>query len=206
MTSETGRSWNRRNLLKASLAAAVILAFPAASAIAAGTQETRGGTWILGDRLSLAALLYAQNRAQNLIDQTLGAAKSIASALGVEVPPFPAKSSTQPATDADVIHYLIKGDGAQIGVALANKYGPDHGVLYEVSVKSNLLIWLYAPGDSLGKGIGDVIKDRCESIHLPQQLWMPVVTLVNNQGSPDAIKDAVFKMHEDVANFYLGKS
>jgi hypothetical protein len=196
----------RRTVLRTLSAAGLFVPLLAAPAIAEGNKTTRGACWVLGDNLSLAALLYAQNASQDLIDQTLGKAKQIAQAIGLEIKPFPPRSDKRGSTSADIIHYLIKGDGAELGSALSRKFDDEHGTLYEVSVKSNLLIILYAPDDSLGKTIADVVKSRCESIHLPPRLWNELVTLVYNRRSQDEVKNAVFKMHKDVANFFLADS
>jgi hypothetical protein len=42
-----------------------------------------------------------------------------------------------------------------------------------------------------------------ESIRLPATPWTDVVTLVTNKRPQDEVKDAVFKMHKDVANFFI---
>ncbi len=196
----------RRTVLKmlaAAGAAAPFLPAGAAAEDSKAAKTTKGAAWVLGDNLSLAALLYAQDASDDLIDQTLGKAKKIAEAIGLEIKPFPKKSKERSGTDADVIHYLIKGDGAALGSALSRKFDDDHGTLFEVAVKSNLLIILYAPKDSLGKTIADVIKTRFEGMHIPPKLWKDLVTLVYNGKSADDVKKAVFKMHKDVADYYL---
>jgi hypothetical protein len=196
--------WPRRNLLQ--LFALAGIGLPLASVAARadqGNDTTKGGAWLLGDNLSIAALLYNQGAANDTVDRYLSKAKKIADIFGVTVKPFPTKASTSAESSADIIHYLIEGDGAQIGVALAQKYDQAHGVLFEVAVKSNLLILLYGPGDSLGKSIAEVIKTRLSSINLPDKLWGGVVTLVNNGATADQVKDAVFKMHKDIADFYI---
>jgi hypothetical protein len=175
-----------------------------ASAATDSSNTTKGGAWLLGDKLSLAALLYNQGAPAETVNRVLSGAKTIADIFGVEIKPFPAKSGTSSESTADVLHYLIKGDGALIGAALAKKYDEEHGTLFEVAVKSNLLILLYAPGDSLGQSIAGLIKFRLGPISsLPPALWTGVVTLVENKRSSDEVKDAVFKMHKDIANFYI---
>jgi hypothetical protein len=34
-------------------------------------------------------------------------------------------------------------------------------------------------------------------------LWSNLVTLVNNKAAVDAVKEAVFKMHKDVADYFI---
>jgi len=197
------RFWRRRRVLQAFGLAGMCLPFAGIARADAGNNTTRGGAWLLGDNLSLAALLYNQGAPGAMVDRFMSKAKKIADIFEVEVKPFPAKASTSAASSAGIIHYLIAGDGAQIGAALARKYDDAHGILFEVAVKSNLLILLYAPGDSLGQSIADVVKSRLQSISLPDKLWSPVVTLVYNKGSTDDVKQAVFKMHKDIADFYI---
>ena len=135
------------------------------------------------------------------MDRLLNDAKSIANSLGVTVRPFPPKDKDNAGTMAALIHYLIKGDGWATGVALLNKYDATHGTLFEVSVKSNLLLLLYAPGDD--SGIGGIIKARCEAIGLPPQLWSNLVALIARKAPADQVKDEVFKMHKEVAAHFL---
>ena len=41
-------------------------------------------------------------------------------------------------------------------------------------------------------------------VGLPENLWIGVVNAIDDKASQDAMKDAVFKMHDDVAA-YLGE-
>jgi hypothetical protein len=196
--------WQRRHVLRILALSGFALAATGATALAEdGSKTTEGGAWLLGDNLSIAALLYNQGAPQDTVDRFLGKAKKIADIFGLEVKPFPAKAGTSSASSADMIHYLIAGDGAALGSTLAHKYNDAHGVLFEVAVKSNLLILLYSPGDDLGQSIASVIKSRLTAIHLPENLWINVVTLVNKKGEVDAVKEAVFKMHKDVADYFI---
>jgi hypothetical protein len=120
----------------------------------------------------------------------------------IEIKPFPPKAATPVETYAAVIEYLIKGDGAEIGRQIAQKFGKEAGMLFEISVKSNLLVLLYEPGED--QGMGGVIQSRCTEIGLPNNLWLDVVNAVNSKAPKDEVKTAVFKMHDDVAT-YLGQ-
>jgi hypothetical protein len=162
-------------------------------------------SWRLGDNLSVAALLYAQDK-DTPVEKYLNKAKELAEALGVEIAAFPAKSPGSTSTLADVIHYLIKGDGGHIGAELGKKYGEEDGILFEVSVKSNLLLILYSPGEETGRSISEVIESRCKEIQLPSNLWTALVSAINGQKSEDVVRDAVFKMHNDVATYLSGNS
>lgn len=49
-----------------------------------------------------------------------------------------------------------------------------------------------------------MIQSRMSEIGLPENLWISVVNAINNKASEGDVKEAVFKMHDDVAT-YLGQ-
>jgi hypothetical protein len=181
------------------LATALLLLVVASSPRAEESAVAKAAAWRIGDQLSLAGLLYAQGGEEENVKQLLDSIKPLTEAMQIEIKPFPPRAATPVETYAEVIQYLIKGDGAEIGRRISEKFGSGAGTLFEVSVKSNLLILLYEPGDD--QGIGSVIQSRCNEISLPNNLWIDVVNAVNKKASKDEVKDAVFKMHDDVAAF-----
>ena len=182
-------------------AACVPLVVPGEASAAEAGAVTRAASFIMGDNLSLAGLLYARGAKQETADALLAKCNSLAKELGVSVKPLPARGKTDVATTADVIHYLIKGEGWTIGTSLAKRYDKDHGLLFEVAVKSNLLLLLYQPGDD--SGIGDVVRSRCEELKLPQPLWIPVVEGVKAKKPYDQVREAVLKMHKDITEHLI---
>jgi hypothetical protein len=157
---------------------------------------SRAASWALGSKLSFAALGHGRGAPQETVDRLLNDAKSIATSLGVTVRPFPPKGKDSADTMATLIHYLIKGDGWNTGEELLKKFDRTHGTLFEIAVKSNLLLLLYAPGND--SGIGSIIKSRSEQIKLAPELWSNVVTLIANKAPANVVREAVFKMHKDV--------
>ncbi len=193
---------SRRGLLTVLAAGVLLVFFFLGEGRAAVEDLAKAAAWRLGDQLSLAGLLYAQGNQDDKVEQLLSSIKPVAEAMELEIKPFPPRSSDSSQTYADVIHYLIQGDGADLGREIAEKFGNPAGTLFEVSVKSNLLLLLYQPGED--QGIGGVIQARMSEIGLPENLWMGVVTAINDKASEGDVKDAVFKMHDDVAA-YLGQ-
>ena len=189
-------------MLTLAVTGALLLVFGIAEAGATPEDLAKAAAWRLGDQLSLAGLLYAQGNQEDKVTELLSGIKPLAEAMQVEIKPFPPRSADSSQTYADVIHYLIAGDGAALGSEIGQKFGTPAGTLFEVSVKSNLLILLYQPGED--QGIGGVIQARMSGIGMPENLWMGVVTAINNKAPEADVKDAVFKMHDDVAA-YLGK-
>ncbi len=192
-------SW--RGVFALALAGSFLLLFT--GDVQAGTEElAKAAAWRLGDQISIAGLLYAQGNHDDKVDEIMKAMKPLAEAMQLEIKPFPPRSADSSQTYADVIHYLIQGDGADLGREIGEKFGNSAGTLYEVAVKSNLLLLLYQPGED--QGIGGVIKSRMTEIGMPENLWIGVVNAINNKASEAEMKDAVFKMHDDVAA-YLGQ-
>jgi hypothetical protein len=105
------------------------------------------------------------------VDELLASIKPITEAMQLHLKPFPQRSPDSAQTYADVIHYLIQGDGADLGRDIPTKFGNASGTLFEVSVKSNLLILLYQPGED--QGIGGVIEARMSEIGMPENLDWP---------------------------------
>ena len=192
----------RRHLLTWLLAGMVLLVLGVPATRAEMADLAKAAAWRLGDQLSLAGLLYAQGNQADKVEQLLTSLKPLAGAMEIEIKPFPPRAATATETYADIIHYLIKGDGATTGQQIAEKFGIDAGTLYEVSIKSNLLLLLYEPGDD--QGIAGVIQSRMSEVGLPENLWIGVVNAINDKAPQGDVKDAIFKMHDDVAA-YLGQ-
>jgi hypothetical protein len=180
---------------------AILLLLLFAPARAEDSAVAKAAAWNIGDNLSLAGLLYAQGGEEENVTQLMARITPLTDAMKITVKPFPPRAATPVETYADVIQYLIKGDGAEIGRQIGKDFGNEAGTLFEVSVKSNLLILLYEPGND--QGIADVLQARCAEIGLPNNLWFDLVSKVRSQASKEEVKDAVFKMHDDVAA-YLG--
>ena len=195
-------SLTRRRVFTWLAAAALMLSLGFPSARAEVADLAKAAAWRLGDQISLAGLLYAQGNQDDKVEQLLTSIKPLAEAMGVEIKPFPPRAATETETYADMLQYLLKGDGAETGQQIAQKFGVAAGLLYEVAIKSNLLLLLYEPGDD--QGIGGVIQSRMTEVGLPENLWVGVVDAINNKAPQGELKSAVFKMHDDVAA-YLGE-
>ena len=192
----------RRGLVAWALMGALMLLLGASAACAEESAVAKAAAWRIGDHLSLAGLLYAQGGEEGNVEELLSNIRPLTEAMKIEIKPFPPEAVTPVETYAAVIEYLIKGDGAEIGRQIAQKFGTAAGTLFEISVKSNLLILLYEPGED--QGMGNVIQSRCNEIGLPNNLWIDVVNAVNSKAPKDEVKTAIFKMHDDVAA-YLGE-
>jgi hypothetical protein len=190
--------------LRLPLLAAFVAAL-AATAVAAPAQapaaSTRARVWELGGKLSLAALGAANGAPAASVDRVFQSAKELAAGLGVDVPPLPERSLDKSKANADALGYLLKDAGAPIAEKLGSTYGADLSALFEVAVKSNLLLMLYSPGEQEGKTIADLIRRRAPDAKLPEELWRDVPTKIAAGAYFDDVKSAVAKMQSDVRKF-----
>ena len=194
-------NFTRRRLCAWALGSALFVLGASPLSAAEESAVAKAAAWRIGDHMSLAGLLYAQGGEQQNVDELIASVKPLTEAMQIKIKPFPPRGASQVETYAEVIQYLIKGDGAEMGRQIGKDFGKSAGMLFEIAVKSNLLILLYEPGDD--QGIADVLQSRCTEIGLPNNLWFDMVNTVRSNGSKEDVKDAVFKMHDDVAA-YLG--
>jgi hypothetical protein len=191
----------RPGLLARFVLAAVLLSLATAMVRAQDSPVAKAAAWRIGDHVSLAGMLYAQGGEETNVKELIDSVRPLTDAMQIQIKPFPPRGASEIETYAGVIQYLIKGDGAEIGRQIGKDFGRAAGMLYEVAVKSNLLILVYEPGND--QGFADVLQARCVEIGLPNNLWFDVVNTVRSSASKDEVKDAVFKMHDEVAA-YLG--
>ena len=92
-----------------------------------------------------------------------------------------------------MIDYLL-AQGQRIGRELAKKYGPEQAALFEVALKSNLLVLLYSPGSDATNSISAAITRAAPQAKLPDELWSPLVDRMNKKASLDDVRTAVHKI------------
>ena len=156
----------RRKLIALVLMVATLPFFGGSGACAEPAEPIGAAAWRLGDRLSLAAFLFARGGQDDAVERFLSSIKPIAEAMGITIAPFPPRAATNVDTYGEVIVYLVEGAGAETGRALAAKFGKDAGLLYDAAIKSNLLLLLYEPGDD--HGLGGVIRSRMSEAKRPR--------------------------------------
>lgn len=160
--------------------------------------STKAMAWMLGNNLSLAALMNERGVKQTS-DELIAKANILSRELtGDDVPALPAVSGNRAETGAATLAYLLKTALPSVGGKIKDAHGTEHVDLFELAIKSNTLLLLYGPGDSTGKTIAGFIEKVAPRAGLPEKLWKPVTDKVNSAASYDEVKEAVFKMHSDV--------
>jgi hypothetical protein len=171
---------------------------------AAAPQEAivnnpRLNAWRLGSKLSLAAMANDRGLAAESVPRWMEYCKALASALQTTVADLPARglAADRPAS-RQLLNYLVIQQGQQVGRDLTDRYGPDAAALFEVAVKSNLLLVLYSPGSSSTNAIAAAISGAAPRAQLPANLWQPLVNMVTAQADADEVRKAVKSFHAEV--------
>lgn len=150
----------------------------------------------LGANLGLAAAVHEAGSAPQIVENKMATCEALAEALGGEIPPLPEREGKeQAAVSAEIMHYLVK-DIEPLGRRIKEKHSPRDARLFEIGVKSSLLTFMYAPGDSTGLAVADLIEDRAKKCELPPELCQPLITAVREQKPYDEVKSKLFAMHE----------
>ena len=163
----------------------------------------RAVAWELGDKLSMAAILYDLKGVES--SDSLSKAKILAQEAGATVLAFPTKTGDKSKDTAAIMAYLLNDVNKNIGGSIKSKYGQEEAALFEMSLKSNVLLLIYAPGDSLGKTVAKVIRTNGKTANLPENLWLPAVGTIESGASFDEVKNAILEMQTNVGQS-LGKS
>lgn len=184
---------------------AIILVGAFSGAGVSAQQESDDATnfvaWVLGSKLSLAALGHAEGASAEVVNGILAGIEPAAEFFGTNIPPLPAKTGRSAEDRAAVLYYLLNSASDTIVEAISREYPNEPALLFEIALKSNLLLMLYAPADDISATIADLIRDRAPAAGIPQQYWRPVVNSVEAGASFEEVKADVVAMHENIAMY-----
>lgn len=155
--------------------------------------------------MSLAAIAHGEGVAKSAVDNMFTKAKANGKKFGVVIPDLPVNTTDKIANKAAALSYLLGKVGNPMGGILRKDYDEEHALLFEISLKSNVLLMMYGPGESTTETIANVIKTRSERIGLPPQLTANLLKLIAAKADYAKIKPAVFKMHSDVAKHLVSQ-
>lgn len=148
--------------------------------------------------MSIAALANDRGIAADQVPKWFAEAEMMAGLLGVNLVPLPDRPTEAPATGApNALKYLsaqltaIRGD-------INHRHGPEVAALFDLALRSNLLLIYNAPGSAGVTQIANSIGTVAPRTGLPAEFWQPLLDLLAN-GAPEAtVRLAVRKMHADV--------
>jgi hypothetical protein len=149
--------------------------------------------------LSLAALAHDRGLAPSDVPTWFAEARSAAESLQTsvaELPQLPATSGSSTAS-REIVGYLLD-QGRKVSRDLAAHNGPDHDALFEVAMKSNLLLVLYKPDSPAVEHIATAIRNVAPRAGLPPELWQPLLDTLASGATPADVRAAVRQLHADV--------
>jgi tetratricopeptide (TPR) repeat protein len=179
-----------------------VLAFAAGICAQTSIDSKKSIAWELGSKLSLAAILSAETSDRALVERQFALATGHASKLGIRLPPMPKPSGTKAEDRAASLHYLLSTTGNPIGAILREDFGAETAAIFEIALKSNILLMLYGPGDKETTAIAGVIRSRSGAANLPSSLTEKLLSLIDQQASYDLVKAELFDLHK-VAPLYI---
>jgi hypothetical protein len=168
--------------------------------------NTRRAAWLLGSKLSLAALANEHGAPADQVQKLFGQSNALAKKLNIPLkalPARPAPAAARPANDA-ALDYLFS-EGQEVGSALAKGQGADHAALFEVAVKSNILLALYKPDSPTTQAIAAAIERAGERAKLPSTLWQPLLDALAAKSTLVDVRKAVYSLH-DATDKYLDET
>jgi hypothetical protein len=165
-------------------------------------HSSRRIAWLLGNKLSLSALANDRGGAEDETAKLFGQAQTLAEMLDVKIGDLPPARTPAP-TSANfdrALQYLF-AQGQPIGRALATKYGDDHAALFELAVKSDILLALYRPHTSVVSALSSAIEQAGGRTGLPVKLWQPLMDALANNAPVDELRQTVYRMHSEVDRY-----
>jgi hypothetical protein len=164
--------------------------------------NSRQAAWILGSRLSLAALANDRQLAAKNVPVWFADAQSAAKSLDTTASNLPSPATAESTSNASkqVLDYLLV-NGQRIGHDLAKQYGPVESSLFEVALKSNLLLLIYRPGTPTVDSVSAALQEAAVRAKLPEKLWHPLIQAINTQAPPKEVQAAIKKLHSDVEQY-----
>ena len=165
-------------------------------------HSSRRIAWLLGSKLSLAALTNDRGDTPAETAKLFSQSRTLAEMLNTTVadlPPIAPPNSPRPNFDRS-LEYLFT-QGQQIGRVLATQYGNDHAALFELAVKSNILLALYRPHSRSVRALSTAIEQAGGRSGLPTKLWQPLMDAMANNVPVDELRQVVYRMHSEVDRY-----
>lgn len=165
-------------------------------------RSTRRVAWSLGSNLSIAALANDRGAPADRVAAWYDTARQQAKLFEVELaplPPRPAANAIDPQSTR-AMDYLF-AEGQTIGGELATQCGDDHAALFELALKSNLLLVRYEPGAPIVKSLSAAVSPAAERAKLPPELCAPLLKLLSESAPAKTVREAVFQLHDEVDHY-----
>jgi hypothetical protein len=160
--------------------------------------STKQAAWILGSRLSLAALANDRGVAPEDVPKWFDEARAMAERLNVSLADLPERPSPPSETPTREVLGFILNEEKTIAAKLATDHGDEHDAIFRLAIRTNLLRVLNTPGSKAVATLSTSISDLGSRSMLPIELWQPLLDLLNNGATSAAIRAAVPEMHQRI--------
>ena len=173
-----------------------------------GTPTSREGQmYMLGMKLAQAAMVNGRTD-DALVDRTFHAASVIADiTLKEKLEPLPAPTHKSADDGAAGLHYLLDGQGKQLGHDIETQFGPAASATYELALKLNMLQMLYIddPKDKMADTMAGVFTRLGSATKLDKEL-APLIGKLRARAPMNEVGDMAMDLNKTlpiaIANLY----
>jgi hypothetical protein len=154
--------------------------------------------YALGKNLGLAAVGHDRDAPRGAVTRLFRKADILARALGVSLPPLPARTGVKARDSAALLRYLLRDAGRPLQATLEVRHGRRPAALFELATKACILAMIYLPGDSLSRSAAVGIERAALRAGVPAAIWSPLVGRVRARAPYAQVKEAVFELHRNM--------
>jgi hypothetical protein len=174
-----------------------------------GVPTSREGQmYMLGQKLSQAAMVNGR-AAPDVVARTFKSASTIADiTLQTKLAPLPEVTGDKAKDGAEGMHYLLGGQGKELGAKISAEMGEQAVAAYELAVKVNMLPMLYIddPADKMADTMIDVFTRLGQKLKLPDTALGPIIAKMKARAPMKEVIDMALDLNKSlpiaIANIY----
>jgi hypothetical protein len=166
-----------------------------------GVPTSREGQmYLLGQKLAQAAMVNGR-AAPDLVERTFKAAGTVADiTLQTKLAPLPEVTGDRAKDGAAGMHYLLNGQGKELGEKIATDFGDTSVAAYELAIKVNMLPMLYIddPKDTMGDTMAEVFTRLATKAKLPDSAMGPIVAKMKARAPMKEVTDMALDLNKSL--------
>ena len=120
--------------------------------------------------------------------------------LSTTLAPLPEVSGDRAKDTAAGMHYLLNGQGKELGTKIATQMGDASVATYELAVKINMLPMLYIddPKDTMGDTMADVFGRLATKAKLPESALGPIIAKLRARAPMKEVTDMALDLNKSL--------
>ena len=166
-----------------------------------GVPTSREGQmYLLGQKLAQAAMVNGRT-APDLVERTFKAAGTVADiTLKTKLAPLPEVTGDRAKDGAAGMHYLLNGQGKELGQQIATDFGDTSVAAYELAIKVNMLPMLYIddPADKMGDTMAEVFARLATKPKLPDSAMGPIIAKMKARAPMKEVTDMALDLNKSL--------